>query len=326
MNRLILNPYSLQMAGGQQIIHITLEPDQAGWRLDRALAAAVPTLSRERLKALIRNGALTPSVRDPATKVKGGETFELVVPDPEPAHNEAQDIPLKIVFEDQHLLVIDKAAGLVVHPAAGNRDRTLVNALLHHCGASLSGIGGVARPGIVHRIDKDTSGLLVVAKTDVAHEGLARQFAAHSIERRYLAIVSGVPRTNGGTIDAPLARSSANRKKMAVVAEGRGKRAVTHWKRLDLLRDAALVECRLETGRTHQVRVHMASIGHPLIGDPFYGGLGKTHRKLLSELNFHRQALHAATLGFIHPVTKHRLSFESSMPADMQELFSALGV
>jgi len=321
-----MNPYSFQMAGGQQIIHVTLEPDQAGWRLDRALALAVPTLSRERLKALIRNGALSPPVRDPATKIKGGEKFQLIVPEPEPAHNEAQDIPLKIVFEDEHLLVIDKAAGLVVHPAAGNRDRTLVNALLHHCGASLSGIGGVARPGIVHRIDKDTSGLLVVAKTDVAHEGLANQFAAHSLERRYLAIVSGVPRTSGGTIDAPLARSSTNRKKMAVVAEGRGKRAVTHWKRLGVLREAALVECRLETGRTHQVRVHMASIGHPLIGDPLYGGSGKTNRKLLNDLDFHRQALHAATLGFIHPVTKHRLSFESGMPPDMQELFSALGV
>jgi len=314
------------MAGGQQIIHITLGPDHAGWRLDRALAAAVPALSRERLKALIRSGALTPLVRDPAAKVRGGEEFQLAVPEPQPAHNEAQDIPLTIVFEDEHLLVVDKPAGLVVHPAAGNRDRTLVNALLHHCGASLSGIGGVARPGIVHRIDKDTSGLLAVAKTDIAHEGLAGQFAAHSIERRYLAIVSGVPRTLGGTIDAPLARSSANRKKMAVVAEGRGKRAVTRWKRVEVLRDAALVECRLETGRTHQVRVHMASIGHPLIGDPFYGGSGKTHRKLLGELGFHRQALHAATLGFVHPVTKLRLSFESGMPPDMQELFTALGV
>ena len=314
------------MAGGQQIVEVELGPDHAGWRLDRALAAAVPTLSRERLKALIRSGALTPQVRDPATKVRGHERFQLAVPEPKPAHNEAQDIPLKIVFEDEHLLVIDKPAGLVVHPAAGNRDRTLVNALLHHCGASLSGIGGVARPGIVHRIDKDTSGLLVVAKTDVSHEGLAKQFAAHSIDRRYLAIVSGVPRTSGGTIDAPLARSSANRKKMAVVKDGRGKQAVTHWKRLAMLRDAALVECRLETGRTHQVRVHMASIGHPLIGDPYYGGSGKSHRKLLNELGFHRQALHAAELGFIHPVTNHRLSFDSGMPPDMQELFTALGV
>ncbi|HUE78909.1 MAG TPA: RluA family pseudouridine synthase [Sphingomicrobium sp.] len=318
------------MAGGQQIIDIVLGPDHAGWRLDRALAAAVPTLSRERLKALIRSGALTPPVRDPATKVGGHERFQLTVPEPQPAHNEAQDIPLTIVFEDEHLLVIDKPAGLVVHPAAGNRDRTLVNALLHHCGASLSGIGGVARPGIVHRIDKDTSGLLVVAKSDVAHEGLARQFAAHSIDRRYLAIVSGVPTSAGGTIDAPLARSSANRKKMAVVKArddgGRGKRAVTHWKRLAVLRDAALVECRLETGRTHQVRVHMASIGHPLVGDPTYGGSEKTHRILLKKLGFNRQALHAARLGFTHPVTRRRLSFESGMPPDLQELFTALGV
>jgi len=314
------------MAGGQQIIDVRFGPDHAGWRLDRALAAAVPSLSRERLKVLIRSGALTPLVRDPAIKVHGHECFRLAVPEAAPAHNEAQDIPLTVAFEDEHLLVIDKPAGLVVHPAAGNRDRTLVNALLHHCGASLSGIGGVARPGIVHRIDKDTSGLLVVAKTDVAHEGLARQFAVHSIDRRYLAIVNGVPKTSGGTVDAPLARSSANRKKMAVVAEGRGKRAVTHWKRLEMLRDAALVECRLETGRTHQVRVHMASIGHPLLGDPFYGGSGKTHRKLLAELGFERQALHATELGFIHPVTRSRLSFASGMPPDMQELFSALGV
>ena len=314
------------MAGGQQIIDVRLGPDHAGWRLDRALAATVPSLSRERLKVLIRSGALTPLVRDPAIKVHGHESFRLAVPEPVPAHNEPQDIPLTVAFEDEHLLVVDKPAGLVVHPAAGNRDRTLVNALLHHCGTSLSGIGGVARPGIVHRIDKDTSGLLVVAKTDATHEGLARQFATHSIERRYLAIVNGVPKTSGGSIDASLARSSANRKKMAVVAEGRGKRAVTHWKRLDALRDAALVECRLETGRTHQVRIHMASIGHPLLGDPFYGGSGKAHRKLLVELSFHRQALHAAELGFIHPVTKHRLSFASGMPPDMQELFSALGV
>ncbi len=258
--------------------------------------------------------------------MRGSESFRLVIPEPEPAHNEAQDIPLKIPFEDEHLLVVDKPAGLVVHPAAGNRDGTLVNALLHHCGGSLSGIGGVARPGIVHRIDKDTSGLLVVAKTDVAHEGLARQFAAHSIDRRYLAIVSGVPKASGGTVDAPLARSSANRKKIAIVEHGRGKRAVTHWKRLDALRESALVECRLETGRTHQVRVHMASIGHPLLGDPVYGGSGKGHRKLLNQLNFQRQALHAAELGFVHPVTKNRLSFASGMPADMQELFSALGV
>ena len=228
------------------------------------------------------------------------------------------------MFEDEHLLVVDKPAGLVVHPAAGNPDGTLVNALLHHCDGSLSGIGGVARPGIVHRIDKDTSGLLVVAKTDVAHEGLAKQFAAHSIDRRYLAIVTGVPKAAEGTVDAPLARSSTNRKKISIVEEGRGKRAVTHWRRLQILRDAALVECRLETGRTHQVRVHMASLGHPLLGDPTYGRSGKAHRDLLKELNFHRQALHATELGFTHPVTKNRLSFASGMPADMQELFTGL--
>ena len=315
--------------GGHQIIAVRLEPAYQGWRLDRALAAAVPTLSRERLKSLIRSGAVESggaAVRDPATKVRGDEQLRLAVPEPEPAHNEPQEIPLRVIFEDEHLLVVDKPAGLVVHPAAGNRDGTLVNALLHHCGGSLSGIGGVARPGIVHRIDKDTSGLLVVAKTDVAHEGLAKQFAAHSIDRRYLAIVNGVPKAKEGTVDAPLARSAANRKKIAIVEGSRGKRAVTHWTRISSLREAALVECRLETGRTHQVRVHMSSIGHPLLGDPVYGRSGRTHGKLLKDLQFHRQALHAAELGFTHPVTKHRLSFASAMPADMQELFNALGV
>lgn len=315
--------------GGHQTIDVRLEPAHAGWRLDRALAAAVPTLSRERLKALINSGAVEADgspLRDPALKVKGDEALKVLVPEARPAHNEAQHIPLNVVFEDEHLLVVDKPAGMVVHPAAGNFDGTLVNALLHHCAGRLSGIGGVARPGIVHRIDKDTSGLLVVAKTDVAHEGLARQFAAHTIDRRYLAIVNGVPKAAEGTVDASLARSAANRKKIAIVEGARGKRAVTHWKRLQLLRDAALVECRLETGRTHQVRVHMASLGHPLLGDPVYGRSGKTHGKLLNALSFHRQALHAAELGFTHPVTKHRLSFSSPMPADMQELMRALGV
>ena len=315
--------------GGIQTIDVRLAPAHAGWRLDRALADAVPALSRERLKALIRSGAVEAAgqaVRDPATKVRGEEALRVAVPQPAPAHNVAQDIPLNIVFEDKHLLVVDKPAGLVVHPAAGNCDGTLVNALLHHCDGSLSGIGGVARPGIVHRIDKDTSGLLVVAKHDVAHEGLARQFAAHSIDRRYLAIVNGVPTAKDGTVDAPLARSSANRKKIAIVEDGRGKRAVTHWRRLDVLRDAALVECRLETGRTHQVRVHMASIRHPLIGDPVYGRAGKAHGNILKELKFQRQALHATELGFIHPVTRCRLSFSSPMPTDMQELFNALRV
>nr|WP_294846178.1 RluA family pseudouridine synthase [uncultured Sphingomonas sp.] len=317
------------MSGGQQTIEVALGAEQAGWRLDRALATVVPTLSRERLKVLTKAGALTRdgvAVRDPALKVKGDEQFSLALPEPAPAHNVPQDIPLSIVYEDEHLLVVDKPAGLVVHPAAGNLDGTLVNALLHHCGGSLSGIGGVARPGIVHRIDKDTSGLLVVAKHDRAHEGLAKQFADHSIDRRYLAIVSDSPRMVEGQVDASLARSSHDRRKVAIVEEGRGKRAVTHWKKLKELKGAALVECRLETGRTHQVRVHMASIGHPLVGDPVYGRTRRVHKQLLRDLKFHRQALHAAHLGFVHPITKDRLSFDSALPSDMQELFSALGV
>jgi 23S rRNA pseudouridine1911/1915/1917 synthase len=298
-----------------------------GWRLDRALADALPTLSRERIKALISTGNVSGPdglIRDPKKKAPGGALFVLHVPEPDAAHNEAQDIALNVVFEDDHLIVIDKQAGLVVHPAAGNLDGTLVNALLHHCAGSLSGIGGVARPGIVHRIDKDTSGLMVAAKTDRAHVGLARQFKDHSIDRRYRAIVSGRPKTSGGTVDAPLARSPQNRKKMAIVPGG--KRAVTHWTTMRPLYEAALVECRLETGRTHQVRVHMASIGHPLIGDPAYGRTKKEHRELLETMNFHRQALHAAHLGFIHPIESHALAFDSEMPADMQELFDRLVV
>ena len=316
------------MSGGHSIIIATIAGDAIGWRLDRALAAALPTLSRERLKALISSGGVvgpTGLVRDPAVKALAGD-YRVTVPEPKPAHNEAQAIALEIVHEDEHLLVVDKPAGMVVHPAAGNPDGTLVNALLHHCAGRLSGIGGVARPGIVHRIDKDTSGLLVVAKTDVAHEGLAAQFAKHSIDRRYLAITCGIPMPSQGTIDAPLARSSANRKKIAIVGEGRGKRAVTHYRIVEPLRDAALVECRLETGRTHQVRVHMASLGHSLLGDPVYGRSRGEQRELLKRLNFHRQALHATELGFVHPVSKAKLSFKSAMPSDIQELFEALRV
>jgi 23S rRNA pseudouridine1911/1915/1917 synthase len=316
------------MIRGESTVTTTIAADFAGWRLDRALAAALPTLSRERLKALISSGRVTgPSglVRDPASKAAAG-TYEISVPSPSPARNAAQDIALDIVFEDEHLLVVDKPAGMVVHPAAGNLDGTLVNALLHHCAGRLSGIGGVARPGIVHRIDKDTSGLLVVAKTDVAHEGLAAQFARHSLSRVYLAVAAGVPAPPAGTIDAPLARSSVNRKKMAIVADGRGKRAVTRYRTLRPLREAALVECRLETGRTHQVRVHLASIGHPLLGDPVYGRTRAAHRELLKKLGFERQALHAAELGFIHPVTRQALSFKSAVPSDMQELLSALAL
>ncbi len=315
------------MDRGVSIIEATIQPAADGWRLDRALADAVPTLSRERLKVLINAGAVSQGdalARDPAKRAAAGERFAVAVPNPTPAHNEAQDIPLVVAYEDEHLIVVDKPAGLVVHPAAGNLDGTLVNALLHHCHGSLSGIGGVARPGIVHRIDKDTSGLMVAAKTDRAHEGLARQFHDHSIDRRYRAITGGIPRPPAGTVDAPLARSPANRKKIAIQAHG--KRAVTHYTTIQPLRDAALVECRLETGRTHQVRVHMASIGHALLGDPVYGRTKGAQKALLETLGFRRQALHAAHLGFIHPIRGEPLAFESAMPADMQELFTELHV
>lgn len=315
------------MDRGVSIIEARIAPAADGWRLDRALADAVRTLSRERLKVLIASGAVSRDgtlTRDPAKRASAGDLFTVTVPLPAPAHNEAQDIPLVVAYEDDHLIVIDKPAGLVVHPAAGNLDGTLVNALLHHCDGSLSGIGGVARPGIVHRIDKDTSGLMIAAKTDRAHVGLARQFHDHTIDRRYKAIVGGIPRPAAGKVDAPLARSPANRKKIAIVANG--KRAVTHFTTIDTLADAALVECRLETGRTHQVRVHMASIGHALLGDPVYGRTKGNQRALLDRLDFHRQALHAAHLGFIHPIDGAALAFDSAMPADMQELFSQLNV
>lgn len=313
------------MVSGFSTISVQLDDAQAGWRLDRALAAAIPTLSRERLKALISSGHVRGPAglaRDPAMKTARGTAFDIDIPEARPADNLAQDIPLIIVFEDDHLLVIDKPAGLVVHPAAGNYDGTLVNALLHHCAGRLSGIGGVARPGIVHRIDKDTSGLLVVAKTDPAHEGLSAQFARHSIDRRYKAIVAGIP--TSGSIDAPLARSPHDRKRVSI--QTRGKRAVTHYTLITALRDAALIECRLETGRTHQIRVHLSSIGHPLLGDPVYGRVRPNHRSVLKTLNFSRQALHAAELGFVHPVSSETLHFESEMPHDMQQLFNAFAL
>jgi 23S rRNA pseudouridine1911/1915/1917 synthase len=311
--------------GAPHLMTATLAADCAGWRLDRALAATFPTLSRERLKALVSAGDVElghTQVRDPALKVKGGEAAAVRVPAARPAEATAQAIALDIAFEDAHLLVVDKPAGLVVHPAAGNPDGTLVNALLHHCAGRLSGIGGVARPGIVHRIDKDTSGLLVVAKTDRAHAGLAAQFAKHSIGRRYLAVVAGQPVPPAGRIETHLARSDANRQKVAVVAPPKGKRAVTHYRLLEPLKAASLVECRLETGRTHQVRVHMAHLGHPLLGDPVYGQ-GRL-ADLCRALGFRRQALHAAALAFEHPITHAPLAFESVAPADIQQLLSSL--
>lgn len=290
----------------------------------------LPDLSRERVKALILEGCVVGSARqrvsDPALKVAFGQTFSIAVPAPTESAAQAQNIALNVVYEDADLIVVDKPAGMVVHPAAGNADGTLVNALLHHCAGQLSGIGGVARPGIVHRIDKDTSGLIVAAKTDKAHEGLSRQFKDHSIERLYAAIVAGrlIPPT--GTVSQWIGRSDGDRKKMAVQPEGRGKHAVTHYRTLEPLREASLVECKLETGRTHQVRVHMAHLGHPLIGDPVYSKSKKHFKSILETLGFKRQALHARTLGFIHPLSSNALSFESRIPADMQELLSQLRV
>ncbi|HET6526590.1 RluA family pseudouridine synthase [Sphingopyxis sp.] len=318
------------MLGDDEILTVTLLDSAAGLRLDRALAEALPSLSRERLKTLIKGGRVADAsgaiLWDPSAKAAAPATIEVRLPAATPAHNVAQDMDLVIAFEDEHLIVVDKPAGMVVHPAAGNLDGTMVNALLHHCAGQLSGIGGVARPGIVHRIDKDTSGLIVAAKHDRAHEGLAKQFAAHSIDRRYLAIATGRPLPANGTVDAALGRSSTNRKKMAVVAEGRGKRAVTHYRTIEPLKNATLVECRLETGRTHQVRVHMAHIGHPLVGDPVYGCVKKPLSEVLKARNFARQALHAAHLGFIHPVTGNRIALDSELPADMRELIDELRV
>jgi 23S rRNA pseudouridine1911/1915/1917 synthase len=298
-----------------------------GERLDKALAAA-SGLSRERVKALIGEGRVSPAL-PASTKIVAGLAWIIRVPEAAPAAAMPQEIPLTIVFEDEHLIVVDKPAGLVVHPAAGNLDGTLVNALLHHCRGQLSGIGGVARPGIVHRIDKDTSGLLVVAKTDAAHLGLAGQFAAHSIERSYRAFCAGHPQPPAGTIRGAIARSTANRKKMALVEakdEGRrGKHAVTHYRTLQSLAHATDLECALETGRTHQVRVHLASMGHPLLGDPVYGRSPLAIRPVLARLGFRRQALHAARLGFDHPVSGLRHSFESPLPVDMAALIVELG-
>ncbi|MBV7259190.1 RluA family pseudouridine synthase [Erythrobacter crassostreae] len=298
-------------------------------RLDKALADSTD-LSRARVQTLIADGHVEirgKVASSPSVKVNEGETFRISVPAAIEAEAKPQDIPLSVAFEDEHLIVVDKPAGMVVHPAAGNRDGTLVNALLHHCRGQLSGIGGVARPGIVHRIDKDTSGLLVVAKSDAAHEGLAAQFADHSIHRRYLAVVGGHPSPSVGTIDERIGRSDANRKKMAVLDKNssRGKHAVTHYKVLQVMDGAALIECRLETGRTHQVRVHCASIGHALIGDQTYGKTPKSLKTLISQLGFARQALHAAELGFLHPISNKSVSFSSDVPADMRELIDQLG-
>jgi 23S rRNA pseudouridine1911/1915/1917 synthase len=309
------------------------EAAEDGVRLDRVLANHFPGYSRTRLKRLIEDGHVVHNgvaARDPSSRVRPGQNFIVFFPDVEEASPAAQPMGLDIRFEDAHIIVVDKPAGLVVHPAPGNPDGTLVNALLAHCGASLAGIGGVRRPGIVHRLDKDTSGLIVVAKTEAAHHALSRDFAARRIDRAYAAFVWGVPYPTSGEIIGNIGRSAVNRKKMAVVGEGHGRAALTRYRVERAFKTAAaLLECRLATGRTHQIRVHLAHSGHPLIGDPVYGTRagrvvarsGKVGARIAA---FPRQALHARRLGFKHPAEDRFLTFDSPMPADLNELFTSL--
>jgi 23S rRNA pseudouridine1911/1915/1917 synthase len=319
---------------------ITVTEDTAGVRLDKLLTQHIPGMSRSRLKNLINDKAVTlisasgaRTIPTPSRTVKSGDQIEINIPDavePDPA---AENIPLDVVFEDEHIILVNKPAGMVVHPAPGSPSGTLVNALLYHCGDSLSGIGGVKRPGIVHRIDKDTSGLIIMAKHDKAHTGLAEQFADHSIERLYTAVCKGHPNPANGRIEGHIARHSTDRKKMAVY-DGHGKWAATHYKTLENYQAsgkpiATLIECKLETGRTHQVRVHMNHIGHTLIGDPVYGRTAKLSGSVAGPVraaiqSFSRQALHARTLGFIHPISGEPFKFESKLPYDMQELINTL--
>jgi 23S rRNA pseudouridine1911/1915/1917 synthase len=327
--------------GGGQVETVVVGDAEAGERLDRVLAARLADLSRSRLKALILAGEVTIGARtigDPSHRVNAGDRIAVAVPPPEPAAPLPEDISLPIVYEDDDIIVIDKPKGLVVHPAAGHWSGTLVNALIAHCGASLSGIGGVKRPGIVHRLDKDTTGLMVVAKTDRAYRGLAAQFADHGrtgpLERGYLAFVWGAPDRPRGTVDKPIGRHPHARDKMSVSAIGR--KAVTHWEKLETYAGpgekpvASLLACRLETGRTHQIRVHLAAIGHPLLADPVYGSGFKTKAELLppaakaAVTALGRQALHAYLLGIDHPTTHEHMVFRSELPSDLADLQRAL--
>jgi 23S rRNA pseudouridine1911/1915/1917 synthase len=321
--------------------NVAIEGSDAGVRLDRVLAART-ALSRSRLQALIRAGKVTigaRTIRDPSYRVNAGQSVSINIPPPEAAEPKAERIPLDVVFEDDEIIVIDKPAGLVVHPAPSHGSGTLVNALIAHCGNSLSGIGGVKRPGIVHRLDKDTTGLLVVAKTDRAHQSLAAQFADHGrsgpLRRGYLAFVWGVPDRSKGTINAPIDRHPKARDRMAVRSGGR--EAITHWQVLEHYTGkdgkpvASLLACRLETGRTHQIRVHLAHIGHPLLGDPAYGPGFKTKAALLTPAarntlaDLGRQALHAYVLAVKHPTSGEIREFRSELPSDLQRLRTRLG-
>ena len=317
-------------------LDIAVPPGAEGERLDRLLANALSDRSRTFLKRLIEDGGVVSggeTIVEPSRKVKLGESFAVSIPAAVDAAPQGQDIPLDVVHEDDDLIVVDKPAGLVVHPAPGNPDGTLVNALIAHCGDSLQGIGGVRRPGIVHRLDKDTSGLLVAAKTGPAHGGLTAQFTDRTVERAYAAFVWGLPNPAAGSIEGNIGRSPRNRKKMAVRTAG-GREAKTNYITETVFGTGAatLIECRLETGRTHQIRVHLAHIKHPVIGDSVYGGgttrprkaaIGEEAATLVAKLN--RQALHARLLGFAHPITGETLSFESPLPPDLALLARILG-
>ena len=320
------------------VAEVVVGPDLTGVRLDKALAILCPDYSRSRLKQLIDSGdvILEGAVCDDASlKVTEGQVISFTLPQPVAATPQPENIPLNIVYEDDHLLVIDKQVGLVVHPGAGNWTGTLVNALLYHCGDTLSGIGGVIRPGIVHRLDKDTSGLMVVAKSDAAHRGLAAQLEDRSLSRTYTALVWKIPSAKG-LVDKPISRSPNNRMKMAIAPRG-GREARTRYHRISAWHEAlSLVECDLETGRTHQIRVHMQAIGHPLVGDPLYGlqknaGLsllrkaGYAQEVMQAITGFPRQALHAKAIRFFHPLTDEDMAFESSVPDDLAALIALLG-
>lgn len=321
---------ALAAAGG--LVEVALGPDDAGLRLDKALADHAADLSRARIQALLEAGAVTlegQPVRAGSAKARPG-LYRIEVPAPAPDIPEPEAIPLGILFEDAHLIVVDKPAGMAVHPGPGSEYGTLVAALLHHCAGQLSGIGGVARPGIVHRLDKDTSGVMVAAKSDRAHQGLSALFAAHDIERKYTALTRGVPRPKAGRIASRLGRSHHDRKKMAVLKTG-GREAITDYEVEQVFGGgerppAARVGCRLHTGRTHQIRVHMASKGTPCLGDVTYGsgGLSRPLTEALRASGLERQALHASVLGFVHPITGERLRFDTDLPADMAALVREL--
>lgn len=313
---------------------IELGPSLVGLRVDKALAEALPELSRARVQGLLAHGLISfedKALGDGSAKAKAG-LYRVLIPPAAAAEPLPENIPLTVLFEDEHLIVIDKPAGMAAHPAAGSETGTLVNALLAHCGASLSGIGGVARPGIVHRLDKDTSGVMVAAKTDAAHHGLQRLFEAHDIERAYVALTRGAPKESKATLTTRIGRSTADRKKMAVLRSTvSGREATTHYEVNRAFGPverplAARITCRLETGRTHQIRVHLASLGAPCLGDPLYGSgqPASPVREAMAEAGLTRQALHAAILGFVHPITGETVRFETPLPADMAALEEGL--